>query len=177
MMTFRFDDVCINADMVHINHIVELISEKFPDSEIIFAISPLVHDTGDQRVFDKVMNALSDYRKFYLVDKCGIPVINTPDIKKATHGLIHVDHRLLSYETQEMSILISASLTGAKVFVPPFNKWNKYTESICKEHNIELIKFEDGWKCMEYEKFDKNHKLWYVHAREMTIEQVKNWLK
>ena len=74
-----------------------------------------------------------------------------------------------------MSILISASLVKSKIFIPPFNKWNKDTDEICKEHGIELIKFEDGWLSMEHNKFNESHDKWYLHAREFTFDNFKNW--
>jgi D-lyxose ketol-isomerase len=74
-----------------------------------------------------------------------------------------------------MSILVSSSLAKANVFIPPFNKWNADTESICNEHGIELIKFEDGWLCMEYNKFNPFHKKWYLHAREFNLDQFIKW--
>ena len=41
---FRFDDICLNADMdLHIK-IAELIKEKIPSAEVIFCVSPLVHN-------------------------------------------------------------------------------------------------------------------------------------
>jgi len=89
---------------------------------------------------------------------------------------VHVDHRLLKKEAQELSILVSCSLSKSKIFVPPFNKWNKDTDEICEEHGIELVKFEDGWLCMEYNNFDVNHDLWYVHSREFTVESFKKWI-
>jgi D-lyxose ketol-isomerase len=75
-----------------------------------------------------------------------------------------------------MSILVSASLVKAKIFIPPFNKWNKDTEDICRDSAIELVKFEDGWKCAEYNKFDPSQILWYLHHREFTSETFKRWL-
>ena len=83
----------------------------------------------------------------------------------------------LTKEQQEMSILISCSLVKAKVFIPPFNKWNIFTENICKEHDIDLVKFEDGWKCMEYNKYNGEQKLWYLHHREFTLNTFKEWFK
>ena len=41
---FRFDDICLNADMdLHID-IAEHIINKIPSAEVIFCVSPLVHD-------------------------------------------------------------------------------------------------------------------------------------
>jgi hypothetical protein len=180
---FRFDDICINTDMGKANEMARMLRKKFPNCEILFCISPLVHPMEDyadpvtrERIFPKIMNAYSDFRRFYQVDKCGCPDI-IPEVSRASHGLIHVDHRLLAKEAQEMSIMVSCSLSGSKVFVPPFNKWNKDTEDICEEHDITLVKFEDGWLCMEYNDFDETHDLWYVHSREFTLNGFKKWLR
>ena len=178
---FRFDDVCINANMNLIHRMTDFLFKSFPDCKVMWGISPLVHDLSQensektkQRIFPKIMNAYSDYRKFYTVDKAGIPDINTK-ATLASHGLIHVDHRLLSREAQEMSILISSSLVKSKIFIPPFNKWNEQTDSICKENGIELIKFEDGWLCMEYNKYNEDQDKWYLHAREFDFETFEKW--
>mgnify|MGYP000200364496 FL=1 len=180
--TFRFDDICINADMDLTIRFAELIKKKIPSAEVIFCISPLVHDMTSEegitseRIFPKILNAHSDHRKFYEVDDCGIPEF--PEwITRAGHGLIHVDHRLLTKETQELSIITSCNLAKASIFVPPFNKWNIDTESICSEHGIKLVKFEDGWLCCEYNEYNPKHNLWYIHAREFTFEGFKQWLK
>lgn len=180
---FRFDDVCINADLSLINEMTDFVFGKFKNCQVIWGISPLVHDmsnekseTSRQRIFPKLLNAYSDYRMFYNVDRAGLPSFH-PKITRAAHGLIHVDHRLLNKEVQELSILVSASLAKAKMFIPPFNKWNQHTEEICSEAEIELIKFEDGWLCMEYNNFNPEHDLWYVHSREFTLEEFKQWIE
>jgi hypothetical protein len=177
MKVFRFDDVCGNSDFKLLYGITDLLQEKFPDARVIYAISPLLATDKDQRVFPKIWNAYSDYRKHYDVNTANIPPINRIYVEKASHGLVHQDHRLLEYSAQEMSILISCSLIGAKIFVPPFNKWNADTEKICTDNNIELIKFEAGWLCGEYERFKKDHNLWYFHAREFTLEGFTEWLQ
>lgn len=180
-MIFRFDDVCINADMNLVNNMTDFLFRRFPYCDVIWGVSPLVNDMSKeennierQRIFPKILNAYSDYRKFYFVDKAGLPELHSK-AKMASHGLVHVDHRLLSREAQEISILVSSSLAKAKIFIPPFNKWNSDTESICNEHGIELVKFEDGWLCMEYNVFNPFHKKWYLHSREFNIEQFIEW--
>lgn len=182
--TFRFDDVCCNADMGLIKDITNLFIKKYPDCKVIWAVSPLVFDMRSsktekekQRVFPKILNAHSDYREHYKVDKAYTSYTGGKNVVIASHGLCHVDHRLLDRSAQEMSILISCSLTKSNIFVPPFNKWNKDTENICDENGIELVKFESGWKCIEYNEFDSSHDLWYLHAREFTVEQIKKWLR
>ena len=181
---FRFDDICLNGDTVLANKITDHILSKVPHAKIIYAISPLVHDMSlekdrvtKQRIFPKILNAYSDPKVFYNVDLCGIPTNLHPRADLAAHGLVHVDHRLLDKSAQEMSILVSASLVKAKIFIPPFNKWNKDTEKICRDNAIELIKFEDGWKCAEYNKFDNTQSLWYLHHREFTEKSFKDWLE
>lgn len=183
MKIFRFDDVCINADMKLINDMTDYLFDKFIGCQVIWGVSPLVNDMSNeksdiskQRIFPKINNAHSDYRIFYKVDIAGIPKLHYR-ATMASHGLVHVDHRLLSKEAQELSILTSASLVSAKIFIPPFNKWNKDTVDICNENDIELIKFEDGWLCMEYNEYNDTQDKWYLHAREFTIDKFKNWFE
>jgi hypothetical protein len=125
---------------------------------------------ANERIFPKILNAYSDFRLFYHIDKAGIPEIKTPNIEKAAHGLIHVDHRLLSKEAQEMSIIVSSSLAQSKIFIPPFNKWNKDTETICQENSIELIKFESGWKHILYNQIIGNIGKYYFHTHDFSFE-------
>lgn len=174
-MKFRFDDICINTDMDKAMQIANSIHLRFPGSEIIFAVSPLVHKCNDERVFPKEYTAMSDYRNFYHPTRLGVPKIESW-ITVASHGLIHVDHRLLNHKAQEMSILTSCSLVNSKIFVPPFNKWNGYTDAICTEHGIELVKFEDGWLSMEHNEFKRDHKLWYLHHRAFNMDKLNKWL-
>lgn len=177
-MTFRFDDVCMWSDMQTHNQMADYLRKEFPECKIIWAYSPLVHSSQHRtgRVYPKRWNALSDYREFYKLDLSGFNILVRKDIELASHGLVHCDHRLLSRGAQEMSILVSNSLiVYSKKFVPPFNKWNKDTEDICNENGIELIKFEDGWKSMEYNTWDAECNLWYLHAREWTMETFKSW--
>ena len=172
---FRFDDVCINADNKLISDMTDYLFELFPSCRVLHGVSPAVQDGCGERVFHKILNAYSDYTVFYNVDRIGLPPKH-PRAEWCSHGLIHVDHRLLDPSAQEMSILTSCSLTKSKTFIPPFNKWNVNTANICSKHGIELIKFEDGWLCMEYNKFNRSHKNWYLHAREFTLDRFKQWL-
>ena len=71
---FRFDDICINADMDTSIKFAEHIKQTIPSAEVIFCISPLVHDMSSEkgitseRIFPKILNAHSDHRKFYKGD-------------------------------------------------------------------------------------------------------------
>jgi len=169
---FRFDDVCIYSDMEMHNRMARFLMNRFQNCQVVFAISPLLFKSEKykQRIFPKILNAHSDHTRYYQVDDVGLPDVPGA-VTKAAHGLFHVDHRLLDKSVQEASIVASCSLSGSRIFVPPFNKWNSDTEEVCKHHGIQLVKFEDGWRCMEYEEWDETHDLWYIHAREFTWDK------
>ena len=173
-MLVRFDDISINCLQDDVNNITNYLIDN--NHKVMWAISPLVNDTKNERVFPNIFKAYSDHRVFFNIDKIGLPQLRD-DVVVVSHGLIHIDHRLLTKEQQEMSILISSSIIKSKIFVPPFNKWNKDTESICKEFDIELIKFEDGWLSIEHNDFDVNHEKYYFHHRDFGLEKIKNWIK
>lgn len=178
----RVDDISQNSDIAKINRMAEFVRSNVPNSVVLYAISPLCHELSDKeakgRVFPAIFSAMSDPRIFYTTNKLGIPKDIPEWVIKATHGLIHVDHRLLSFECQEMSILTSAYLVGSNIFVPPFNKWNQATEEICCEAKIALVKFEDNWLHMSHNKFDPNHKKYYCHEFDFADEnKFYEWFK
>jgi len=175
--TFRFDDVCCGSNSERDRQIVHLLTDA--GATVIHALSVAVdkiESSRRERIFPKVWNAHSDPFIHYQLDQVQTPYKHAR-VTLASHGLVHVDHRLIHKEAQRLSIVLSCSLVGAKMFVPPFNKWNSDTEEVCKEHGIELVKFEDGWLSMEYNDFDPAHELYYLHAREWTLDKVKEWLK
>jgi hypothetical protein len=158
--------------MVKVNEVTDYLLKH---GKVIWAVSPIVHKGLYERVFPPILTAMSDVRNFYKADGLGIPNLRD-DVKIASHGLIHADHRLLTKEVQELSIILSCSLLKTKTFVPPFNKWNKDTEDICKEHGIELIKFEKGWLSMEHNPYFMGHELWYLHHWKFDLDKVKEWM-
>jgi hypothetical protein len=179
MKTFRFDDISIETDISYAICLVEDILTIYENAEILFGISPLTYNRKGNELIDRKLLAYSDHRLFYKVKNCGLP--NIPRLQEkiqlASHGLVHVDHRFLSYDAQEFSILTSCSLINTKIYIPPFNKWNKDTENICHNNTIKLIKFEDGWKCCEYNQFDKNHNLWYLHPSNIPPQEFEKWIR
>ncbi len=176
-MIFRCDDISINTNITKLNWMIDKILESHPESTIYGGVSLLVHDTGNERVFPSIMNAFSDHRVFFKPDKIGMPENVHPSVQLVSHGLIHVDHRLLTKELQEFSIIVSCSIVKTNVYIPPFNKWNKDTESICKEHSIKLIKFEDGWKHLKYNKIGQPNNMYYFHTHEFTTEEFSGLFK
>jgi hypothetical protein len=128
MKIFRIDDVSVNTEESKLFNFIELLFNKFPNSKFLLGISPLVNnmsefsDKRSERIFPSIYNAYSDHKIFYNVQKCGIPNIIKKLIQKfgvqielAGHGLIHIDHRLLTKEVQEMSIYVSCSLIESKI--------------------------------------------------------------
>lgn len=164
---------------------------KTEDLKILLAVSPAVfdmpkRDVGNgiiaERVFPSILNAHSDHRVFYKIEKIGIPdwldgLSEKYNCLLASHGLIHVDHRLLPFDAQEMSIVTSLSLIKSNIFVPPFNKYNKDTERVCEENEIDLIKWEDGWNHLGYQPFSNDGKNYYVHLHDYPGEKLFTILK
>jgi hypothetical protein len=183
-MIFRVDDVSVNTDLAKLKKIVATVRAVMSNAEFLFAISPLVHDVsqeraGDQeRAFPRILSAYSDHREMFTVSRLGIPELGSigkHDI--ASHGLVHVDHRLMGKEAQELSIVTSCALVGTSTFVPPFNKYNADTIAVCKEHGIDLVKFEAGWKHVLYNDFDRSNSYYYLHTHDVSLDALKSWLK
>jgi hypothetical protein len=174
-MIVRFDDICANSDMSQVNAMAARALDR--GYTVWYAISPLCHsDAENQRVFPRLFKALSDHRIFYRPDTCGVPCI-PHDVGIASHGLIHVDHRLLDWGAQELSIVASCAMLHTRRFVPPFNKWNTTTEAICRDNDIDLIKFESGWLSAEHNLFDPSRDKYYLHHRAFTVGGFAEWLQ
>jgi hypothetical protein len=170
----RFDDICVNTRMRHANELAEMWRRETL-GDVWYCISPLVDASNDERVFPAIYKAMSDYRKFYGVNTCGIP--DVPDwVTVCSHGLVHVDHRLIGRDAQEMSILVSCNLLRSRIFVPPFNKYDSNMIDICRTNGIHLVCFEDGWRSIEHERYSPSVLNWYLHSRNVTGEQMGAWL-
>jgi hypothetical protein len=175
---FRIDDISVNTSEARLRAQIEILLQTYPDSSVLLGVSPLVFNMDDakgvaaERIFPKILNAYSDHRLYYKTEKLGIPdyvmqLCENQRIMKASHGLLHVDHRLMDRGAQELSILTSCALVGSNIFIPPFNKWNTDTEAICSEADIELIKFEDGWRHLGYNKIDSSFtNKYYYHTHD-----------
>ena len=182
----RIDDISVNLDYERLTSFLQLVRSKYPQVSILLAVSPMVFDMSKweptsestkERVFPAILNAMSDHRVYFKVEKIGIPswlhdVVDKYQCTLATHGLIHVDHRLLSRDLQELSVISSASLVNAKIFVPPFNKYNDETVEICHRNEIELIRWEDGWTHLGYHPFADNGRKYYVHLHDYPGEKL-----
>jgi hypothetical protein len=181
---FRIDDVSANTDVHRLESLIRTVRARVPKAGVVLAVSPLVHDMSKEperdheRAFPRLLSAMSDHREHFKVGKGGDPT-EAPqfdDCISASHGLVHVDHRLLAPETQELSIVASCSLLGTSIFVPPFNKWNACTERLCREHGITLVKFEEGWRHVKHNRFNRQQRLWYFHTFDVTPVELDAWL-
>jgi hypothetical protein len=185
----RIDDISMNISHNRLDKFLERVRNKYSDLEFLLAVSPAVftmptNDESDssERIFPSILNAYSDHRIFYQVEKIGIPnwiheTAQKYNARLASHGLIHVDHRLLDHSAQEMSIITSTSLIGSKIFVPPFNKYNNETFEICLENKIELIKWEDGWKHLSYQDFSNDGSKYYMHLHDFPGDRLDSLFK
>jgi hypothetical protein len=181
-MIFRIDDVSVNTDLEALEGILDTIKHYCPFANFLLAVSPMVHDlkhapvADRERAFPRILSAMSDHRNFFKVDHAGIPEAHgMRGAQFASHGLVHVDHRLMGREAQELSIVTSCSVLHTKVFVPPFNKYNADTESVCAEHGLELVRFEDGWRHVNYNDFDSGHDRYYFHTHDVTTSDLDAW--
>lgn len=181
--SFRFDDVSVNTDVEKLDKMIRFLRSTFKaDSlRLILACSPTVFDMRGcenslqaERVFPAIWHTESDHRVFYRMERAGVPPCVERYRKEgaeiAGHGMVHVDHRLLDRAAQEMSILMSCSLLRCTMFVPPFHKWNKDTEEICKEHTIMLVKYDPSWRHLVYHTFDHRNPNYYVHTHDFSYQ-------
>lgn len=194
-MIFRFDDVSINTDQMKLREMVSVIRGNEPKAQVLLAFSPIVFSRlqlgprHEERVHPSRLTAMSSLTPYYQGHDCGIAggiqklFWDDPGILFAGHGLVHVDHRLLSAMAQEMSILVSANLArGMRKqplwFVPPYNKWDVNTQIICQTHGVEFARFEDGWEHMLYNNYDADRcQRYYMHPFDMSVERLESWFE
>jgi hypothetical protein len=179
-MILRFDDVCANTHFETVEKIIEMAKRSAGTVEAWLAVNLFCETGGEEKgaVYPLHWNARSDLTRFYEMDKLWRQEDIYPlDAKVVSHGLVHVDHRLLGRQAQEMSIIVSCSILGTDVFVPPFHKYNTDTERICKAQGIELIKYEEGWRCAQYEPYDSKREKWYLHTHSMNEKEFGRWIE
>ena len=181
MTVIRIDDISVNTNYDKLKSIINFFTKLDSNISFLLGVSPLVFDMSNskdkskERIYPKILNAHSDFRDFYKVNQMGIPdyiseLRHTPNISLASHSLIHVDHRLLTPSVQEVLILVSCSLINSQIFIPPFNKFDSATVDICVRNNIELIKFEDGWKHLLYTIFEIDSvSKYYFHTHDIDL--------
>lgn len=182
-LTFRIDDVSLNTDEVKLTQMVQFLNDSFGHPTIMLSVSPAVSaapgtgSLGAERPFPALWHTESDFRIFYRMQKLGIPPVALRlaggNVQLAGHGLVHVDHRLMTRGAQELSIVMCCALVDNPVFVPPFNKWNRKTEDICAEHSIHLVKYSEGWCHLAFHPYTPERKLYYFHTHDFGIDAFR----
>ncbi len=178
-LTFRVDDVSANTDLYCLKKMVEHLHKNFV-CDVWLCVNPFSFNTSEGSVYPNPPFKNNPKDSFYVVnDYIGRRNIKIKNVKIVSHGLFHADHSNLQYDAQEMSIVGSCNILGTDIFVPPFNKFNQTTESVCRIHKIRMIKsYDEGWNSLEYEKFDlSKSKLWYFHPWRFTVEEFKKAVK
>lgn len=184
-MIFRFDDVSVNTNADKLGALIQILLDYDQGNIVVLAISSIVFDPSSQlspeqheRVHPSVLTPQSSLTPYYRGTRCGVPRVFGPHprVRYAGHGLMHVDHRLLERQTQEMSILGSCALAGAKIFVPPYNHWDHTTLSICEQHRIELVCYEHGWLHAKFQPYDRYQNMYYAHPFDFTPKTLTDWL-
>lgn len=179
-LTFRIDDVSANTNMASLAKMCEFLKTEF-DANIILGVTLFAKRCDDGSVYPNPPFKDKPNSFFYFVDKL---LSTQPEICQhctqlgliASHGLLHVDHSKMSLETQELSILTSCNYLNTRIFIPPFNKWDENTKIICDRNDIRLITMHEGWKSLEYNDFNPDHKFWYFHPWKYTFEDLKKCL-
>ena len=194
-MIFRFDDVSINTDADKLGTMINIILMNEPRASVLLAFSPIVFSRlqlgqhHKERVHPSRLTAMSSLYPYYEGHDCGV----AEGIRKmlwsdgrvifAGHGLLHVDHRLLSADAQEMSIVTSTHLARGNrnqplIFVPPYNKWNADTSRICAQHGITFTRFEDGWEHILYNDYNPERcQRYYLHPFDLSPERLEVWFE
>lgn len=175
-MIFRNDDINPSTKWHETNKIYKFIKETFPEVQIWSCVTLLGRDNEKGSVYPETPFKYNPTEWFYKVNSFTEKIQDNFGVITASHGLLHFDHSVCSYEQQEMSIVTSCNYLNTKIFVPPFNRYNDDTIAICLKNNITLIKPEEGWCNLKYVMFEPSVKLWYFHSWEYTLESFKERL-
>lgn len=171
-LIIRVDDVSENTNHYDLEKSCEFLNREI-GAKIIWCIN-LYSKRANGSVYPDL--PLKDKSLEYLCDVDQGYVRTRPSwIDVASHGLIHAKHGELSRDAQLISIKTSCSMLRTYKFAPPFMSYNEDTKDICFQNGIELID-GIGWKSMESEPLDKDHRLWYFHQWRMDYRRVVDWV-
>jgi hypothetical protein len=175
-IVIRNDDVNPNTDIFQLQTIYNIIKQAVPGVEIWTAFSMISADKSDPNHLYPAKDLPikeQPIEYFYKnVGKVELPIKSVNYEKMVSHGLLHIDHKYMPFELQEMSIVTSCFLLKTMTFVPPFSEYDNNTESVCDKYGIKLVK-RDGWKSLDYNDFNPDQKLWYFHSWRYTPEKLR----
>lgn len=184
--TLRIDDISSRTNVNRLENFLNLFTAKYDNFDVLLAVSLGTIDSPEnsetERVFPPILNAMSDHRVFFdlsnLVYPNWLPNLTRKfNCQLASHGLFHVDHRLLSKEAQEISIRSSSSVLRTKIFVPPFNKYNKETLDIVDSLEYRIAIWETGWRHLGYQNFEFSSGNYYFHMHDFDDGRLNSFFK
>ena len=179
MATIRIDDISPNTNFLDLKEQIHALTMALGDPEFICGLTVFSKETDEGSVYPGAPFRKNQLPFFYDINRAlslaRIRSLYMPEDSFASHGLIHVDHKLLSYDAQEMSIVSSCKYLKAKRFIPPFNSYNHNTLSICKKNAIEpVINTETvKWKSLEFHDYDASHEYWYYHPWRFALDELE----
>lgn len=173
-LTFRIDDVSSNTDMPSLKRMIRFLKGEFI-CDVWLCVNIFSMRALDGSVYPNPPFKSRERAFFYGVNQYkDTTKMSLGQDAIVSHGLFHADHSALSRDAQEMSILGSCNILNASIFVPPFNRFNEDTRSVCSEHGIRLIESaNEGWRSLEHEPFTLAHERWYFHPWRFSEEEFK----
>ena len=174
-MIIRNDDVSPATPPRELMQMYTIIRKHIPSAQIWSCVNLFAKMNIKGSVYPDLPLKEQPMSYFYDVDKAwqgkaiGIGKI-------VSHGVLHVDHTQLSRDAKEMSIVTSCKFLQADIFVPPFNKYDEEMDDICKSIGVRLVKPSDGWKSLESDTFNPDHKLWFFHSWRYTPKKLEELL-
>ena len=181
-MIWAFHDVNPNTDAWELLSIARTIERRFPDAEILCAITLFAGEADHGGLYQEMpiggkpwadILSVSSERPFDGISKFFRMVV-MPQLKVVSHGLVHVQHSQLNIDAQRMSIVTSCRYLGTDTFIPPFDSYSDATLKVCEEHGITLEPVRaHGWKCLERHPFDPCHLRWHLHPWKWTAEKFE----
>lgn len=168
---FRNDDVNPNQDLDQVRGMYAVIRKYFPDAEIITGVNLIAKTSQDGSAYPALKPKEIDFYDVDLMfdrkDLTGLGIL-------ASHGLLHLDHRALPREAQEISILVSCSLLDSKIFIPPFWRWNQHTIDICESNGI-TFPITEEWINLDNEPARRDHGFYCLHSWKFkTIKEFED---
>lgn len=176
-MIIRNDDVNLNTDFMALDEVYAILRDMFPKAELWSCVTLFSRKNNLGAIYPQIPFKNKPFEYFLEVDQI-CDRYNAPEgVKVVSHGLWHLNHTKIHPELQEASIVTSCNILNTDTFVPPFNAWDKDTERICLAHDIDLVKFEDGWRSIEHNSFNPSYPLWYMHSWMWDINKLVQYFQ
>lgn len=174
-MVIRLDDISPNTDPAKLDDLLSIIKNFLPDADIWLGVTFFAKFASNGAVYPELPLKDKSMDFFFNVNRFMRLADREFNGKLCSHGLWHFDHTK-SMALAEASIITSCRLLESDTFIPPFNKWDYMTERFCSENGINLVKSqEDGWLSFEFNEFDPEKQLWYLHPWRWTPNMLREY--